>query len=54
MINDMEDDIALITKRVQKLMMKDKFSGRTCNRKVTTRNKVLQEKNKKRENELEK
>ena len=31
-INDMEEDIALITKRVQKLMMKDKFSGRTCNR----------------------
>ena len=30
-INDIEDDIALITKRVQKLMMKDKFSGRTYN-----------------------
>ena len=28
----MEDDIALITKRVQKLMMNDKFSGRTYNR----------------------
>ena len=28
-INDMEDDIVLITKRVQKKMMKDKFSGRT-------------------------
>ena len=25
-------DITLITKRVQKLMMKDKFSGRTYNR----------------------
>ena len=25
----MEDDIALITKRVQKLMMEDKFSGMT-------------------------
>ena len=31
-INDMEDDIALITKRVQKLTMKDKFSGRTYNK----------------------
>ena len=31
-INEMEDDIALITKRIQKLMMKDKFSGRTYNR----------------------
>ena len=28
----MEDDIALITKRVQKLTMNDKFSGRTYNR----------------------
>ena len=31
-INDMEDGINVITKRVQKLMMKDKFSGRTYNR----------------------
>ena len=31
-INDMEDDISLITKRVQKLMVKDKFSGRTYNK----------------------
>ena len=31
-INDIEDDIALITKRVQKLMTKVKFSGRTYNR----------------------
>ena len=31
-INDMEDDITLITKRVQKLMMKDKFSRITYNR----------------------
>ena len=28
----MEKDIAHITKRVQKLMMKDEFSGRTYNR----------------------
>ena len=28
----MEDDIVLITKRVQNLVMKDKFSGRTYNR----------------------
>ena len=33
MINDMEDDIAFITKRVQKLMMKDIFSGRMYNKK---------------------
>ena len=31
-INDMEDDIAFIKKRVQKLMMKDKFSERTYNK----------------------
>ena len=31
-INDMEDDITFITKRVQKLMMKDKFSGSTYNK----------------------
>ena len=31
-INDMEDDISFITKRVQKLMMKDKFGGRTYNK----------------------
>ena len=31
-INDMEDDITLITNRLQKLMLKDKFSGRTYNR----------------------
>ena len=38
-INDMEDDIALITKRVQKLMMKDKFSGRTYNRRSNYKKK---------------
>ena len=31
-INDIEEDITLITKRVQNLMMKDKFGGRTYNR----------------------
>ena len=31
-INDMENDIAFITRRVQKLMMKDKFGGRTYNK----------------------
>ena len=30
-INDMEDDIAFITKRVKTLMMKDKFGGRAYN-----------------------
>ena len=38
-INDMEHDIALITKRVQKLMMKDKFSGRTYNRRSNYKKK---------------
>ena len=31
-VNDMEDDIAFITKRVQKLRMKDKIGGRTYNK----------------------
>ena len=31
-VNDMEDDIAFITKRVQKIMMKDKNGERTYNR----------------------
>ena len=31
-INNMEDDIALITKRVQKLMMKNKYGGKTYNK----------------------
>ena len=31
-INDMKDDITLIIKRVQKLMMKEKFSERNYNR----------------------
>ena len=31
-INDMEDDITFITKRVQNLMMKDKFGGRAYNK----------------------
>ena len=31
-INNMEDDIALIKKRVQKLMMKNKFGGKTYNK----------------------
>ena len=31
-INNLEDDIALITKRVQKLMMKNKYGGKTYNK----------------------
>ena len=31
-LNNMEDDIALITKRMQKFMMKNKFGGKTCNK----------------------
>ena len=38
-INDMEDDIALITKRVKKLMMKDKFSGMTYNKRSNYKKK---------------
>ena len=30
--NNIEDDIALITKRVQKLMMKNKYGGKTYNK----------------------
>ena len=36
-INDMEDDITFITKRVQKLMMKDKIGGRTYNKRSNYR-----------------
>ena len=31
-LNNMEGDIALITKRMQKLMMKNKFGGKTYNK----------------------
>ena len=31
-LNNMEDDIALITKRMQKFMMKNKFGGKTYNK----------------------
>ena len=49
-INDMKDDITLITKRVQKLMMKDKFSGRTYNRRSNyMKEGLLREEKEKRE-----
>ena len=48
-INDMEDDIALITKRVQKLMMKDKLSGRTYNKRSNYKKEGPPKKEKKRE-----
>ena len=52
--NNMEEDIADISKKIQKLIMKDKFGGRTYNKKkATTRRKVLQKK-KKRKEELNK
>ena len=38
-INDMEDDIAFITKRVKKLMLEDKFSGRTYNKRSNYKKK---------------
>ena len=47
-INDMEDDVALITKRVQKLMMKDKFTGRTYNRSNYKKEGPLREEKEKR------
>ena len=31
-LSNMEDDIALITKRMQKFMMKNKFGGKTYNK----------------------
>ena len=48
-INDMEEDIALITKRVQKLMIKDKFSGRAYNKMNNYKKEVIQDKKEKRE-----
>ena len=51
-IIDLEEDITLITKRVQKLMINDKFSGRTYNRRNNYKKKVLQEKKEKREKVL--
>ena len=36
-VNDMEDDIAFITKRVQNLMMKDKIGRRTYNKRSNYR-----------------
>ena len=53
-LSNMEDDITLITKRMQKFMMKNKFGGKTYNKEATTRKKVLQKKKKKIENELKK
>ena len=37
----MEDDIALITKRVQKLMMKNKYGGKTYNKRSNYKNEGL-------------
>ena len=45
-INDIEEDITLITKRVQKLMMKDKFGGRTYNRRSNYKKECPSEKEK--------
>ena len=53
-LGNMEDDITLITKRMQKFMMKNKFDGKTYNKEATTRKKVLQKKKKKIENKLKK
>ena len=52
--SNMEDDIALITKRMQKFMMKNKFGGKLIIKEATTRNKVLQKKKKKIEKEPKK
>ena len=38
-INNMEDNIALITKRVQKLMMKNKYGGKTYNKRSNYKKK---------------
>ena len=53
-LSNMEDDIALITKRMQKFMMKNKFGGKAYNKEATTRKKVLQKKKKKIEKESKK
>ena len=38
-INNMEDDIALITKKLQKLMMKNKYGGNTYNKRSNYKKK---------------
>ena len=53
-LSNMEDDIALITKRMQKFMMKNKFGGKLIIKEATTRKKVLQKKKKKIEKEPKK
>ena len=54
-INDMANDIAFITKRVQKLMMKDKVGGRTYNKRSYYKKEgPSKEEKKEKENELDK
>ena len=43
-INDIEEDIVLITKIIQKLMMKEKLGGRTYNRISNYKNEGLSKK----------
>ena len=49
-INNMEDDIALITKRVQKLMMKNKYGEKTYNKRSTYKKESPSQKEKEKEN----
>ena len=53
-LSNMEDDIALITKRMQKFMMKISLVEKLIIKEATTRNKVLQKKKKKIEKEPKK
>ena len=53
-LSNMEDDIALITKRMQNFMMKNKFGGKTYNKISNYKKKVLQKKKKKIEKEPKK
>ena len=41
-LSNMEDDITLIIKRMQKFMMKNKFGGKTYNKRRSQRSNLLQ------------
>ena len=53
-LNNMEDDIALITKRMQKFMMKNKFCRKTYNKRSNYKKEVPLKEEKKIENEPKK
>ena len=52
--SNMEEDIVDISKKIKKLIMKDKFGEGPTIKEATTRRKVLQKKKKRKEKELKK